>query len=126
MLVLVVLAESRSPVGWPNGENVPLVISAPLIETVALARLRLSVSKTETLPDRVAGVACSSVQAVSVATLESTGGSLIGVMLTVVVATVLRLLEPWPSLSIQVTVRVGSEPESVGFSLDAKGTARRT
>ena len=38
------------------------------------------------------------------------------VMATVVVATLLRLNEPEPSLSTQVTVRVGFEPKLFGFS----------
>ena len=39
------------------------------------------------------------------------------VIVTVVVAAVLRLFEPLPSLTVQVTVRVWSEPKLVGFPL---------
>ena len=80
----------------------------PMIATVALARSRLSGSDTLALP---ASVACwPSVKPKLPGRLPSAGESLIAVMLMVVVAAVLRLLEPEPSLSTQVTVRVGLEP----------------
>ena len=47
---------------------------------------------------------------------ESVGASFAAVMLTVVVALVVGL-RALPSLSVQVTVRVGSAPKLVGFSL---------
>src|SRR5947199_383538 len=100
MLVPVVVVASTSP----SPVNLP-----PVIDTVALARLRLSGSVTVTAPDSVTA-APSSVKEALVATLLRIGGSLTLVMLTVVVATLLRLNEPQPSLTIQVTVRVGFEP----------------
>jgi hypothetical protein len=56
-----------------------------------------------------APAALFSVKAAVVATLDSVGGSFTAVMLTVVVTLVVALLAP-PSLSVQVTVRVGAEP----------------
>src|SRR5580700_10488043 len=106
MLVPVVVAASTSP----SPAKVP-----PVILTVAADRLTSSGSLTETDPDNVAA-APSSVKAAVVATLLKVGASLMLVMLTVLVTAVLRLLEPEPSLSTQVTVRVGFEPELVGFS----------
>ena len=88
----------------PSLANVP-----PTIFTVALARLRLSTSETVRALDRVCAAAFSVYDAL-VATLVSTGGSLIAVMLMVSVCAVLRLNEPEPSLSTQVTVRVLLEP----------------
>jgi hypothetical protein len=87
----------------------------PVILTVAPDRLTSSGSLTETDPDKVAG-APSSVKAAVVATFDNVGASLMLVMLTVLVTAVLRLNEPEPSLSTQVTVRVGFEPELAGFS----------
>ena len=105
MLVPVVLAASMS---WSLAK-VP-----PVIETVALASVRLSGSVTATAPASVTAPAAS-VNCWLVATLPSVGGWLRLVTETVVVTAVLRLLEAPPSLSTQVTVRVGSEPKSVGF-----------
>lgn len=84
--------------------NVPLVI-----ETVAPARSRLSGSDTETLPDN-ATAACPAVKVTLAATLLKVGGLCTAVMVTVVVAAVLRLFELPPLLSIQVTRRVAAEP----------------
>src|SRR5262249_36567924 len=79
------------------------------IDTVALTRLRLSGSLTEMLGDTVIGAAFS-VYLGTRTTEVGVGASLIAVMLTVSVRVVLRLNEPAPSLSTQVTVRVGFEP----------------
>ena len=100
MLVPAVDAASTSA----SPENVP-----PVIETVALASVRLSGSVTETAPDSVTAPP-SSVKWTLEATLASVGASLTATTLTVVVANELRLFDPLPSLSSQVTVRVGFAP----------------
>src|SRR5580658_8239350 len=107
MLVPVVVAASASPS--------PAKV-LPVTETVALARVVLPVSETVTFDDSVTA-APSSVKAALVATFESVGGLLTAVMLTVVVVGVLRLRDGTPSLSTQVTVRVASDPKSVGLLL---------
>ena len=60
------------------------------------------------------------------ATDATVGASLTAAMLTVSVAVALRLFEALPSLSTQVTVRVGSAPKSVGFSPALNVTVSRT
>ena len=70
--------------------------------------MRLSGSDTDAAPASVTA-APFSVKVALVATLDSAGGSFTAVMLTVVVTVVVALLA-LPSLSVQVTVRVGSEP----------------
>src|SRR5215831_16051762 len=105
MPVPVVFAGSTSP----SPANVP-----PAIFTVAPAQVVLSGSDTVTPGDSVIDAAFS-VKLALVATV-SVGGSLTAVMLIVVVVTALRLLEPEPSLSSHVTVRVGSAPKLVGLS----------
>ena len=92
----------------PSPAKVP-----PVIFTVALAILRLSTSDTVSV-----GEICRVVPAVNVtvgATAVRVGASLMPVMLTVVVATALWMLKS--SATVQVTVRVGSEPKSVGLWL---------
>ena len=87
----------------PSPANVP-----PATFTVALVMPRLSGSVTVTDGDSV--TVCPSVKATVPAVAVSVGGSLTAVMLSVEVTTVLRLNEPLPSLSCQVTVRVVLEP----------------
>src|ERR1700720_4846952 len=102
MLVLAVLKPSTSP----SPMNLP-----PLIDTVALARVTLSGSNTETDGDNVTvwpwRKLTGEVNDVSV------GGMC--AMLIVVFCAVLRLFEAEPSLSTQVTVRVGLLPALLGF-----------
>src|SRR5271155_2992548 len=98
MLVPVVVAANTSP----SPANVPAAI-----DTVAPARSRLSGSDTVTLGDNVSTVDGTAVTAAT--TPPSAGGSLTAVMLPVEVAVPVELLAP-PSLSVQVTVRVGAEP----------------
>src|SRR5262245_2984276 len=105
MLVPATFAESTSP----SPGNVP-----PVIATVAPARLRLSTSDTTADGDSVTGDPFSVKDASAVQ--ARVGGSLTAVMLTVVVTLAVALLAP-PSSSVQVTVRVGAEPKSVGLSL---------
>src|SRR5262249_22530321 len=100
MLVPVVLAERTSP----SPAKLP-----PVMDTVALARFRLSGSATVTLGESTTD-APFSVNDTEAAVPASVGGSLSAPMLPVGVATELRLLEPLPSLSSHVTVRVGFEP----------------
>src|SRR5215471_6857185 len=106
MLVPATLAERISP----SPAKVP-----PVIDTVAPARLRLSGSDAEAAPDSVTAPP-PWVKLAEAATLLKVGASLTLVMPIVVVATLLRLNEPEPSLTTHVTVRVGFEPKSFGFS----------
>src|SRR5580704_6969039 len=88
----------------PSPLNVP-----PVIETAALERFKSSGSVIVTLGDKVTVLAGPLFN--DVTTLASVGGSLTTLMLTVVVWTgVLKLFDVPPSLSTQVTSRVGSEP----------------
>src|SRR6267142_67517 len=103
MWVPVVVAVRTSP----SPANVP-----PVIWTVALARSRLSGSDTERVGDRVSVL--PSTNEATDATDDSTGGSLMAVRLTVVVAGALAMLKS--SVTTKGTVRVGAEPKSVGFS----------
>src|SRR5204862_529727 len=91
---------------------------SPVMCTVADARLRLSESATAALPANVSG-GLPTWYETSVGMLPRTG-ALFGVMLMVSVTGVLRLLSGEPSLSVQVTVRVGFAPELVGLAPDAK------
>ena len=104
--VPVVVAASTSP----SFAKVP-----PDSATVALTRSWLSGSETAAEPDSVTAAPFS--VKVALAVPESVGGLLMPVRLTVVVAAVLRLFEPEPSLSTHVMVRVGSAPLSVGLEL---------
>ena len=101
--------------------NVP-----PVICTVALTSFWLSGSLTVTAGARLVGSACSSVHEATVVPIAKVGASLTLVMLTVSVRAVLRLNEPEPSLSPQVTVRVAFEPKFVGFSPALKVMLSRT
>src|SRR4249920_3310683 len=103
MLVPVVSAASTSP----SPTNVP-----PAIFTVAPVQVGLSGSVTETVGDSTIE-APFSVKLVLVVPSASVGASLTAVTLIVVVVIELRLLEPLPSLSSQVTVRVGLAPRLV-------------
>src|SRR5215813_2896031 len=94
MLVPLVLNESTSP----SLAKVP-----PVIETVALDRLALSKSVTVMLGEMV--VVLPWVKSSEDANEVSVGGSF--AMLMVVVCAALRPDEPAPSLTTQVTVRVG-------------------
>src|ERR1700682_1954438 len=117
MLVPVVLVDRTSP----SPANVP-----PLTAIVAPASVVLSGSDTVTAPDRVAA-APPSVKLAEVATLLRVGGLLTPVRLTVVVAAALTLLVEPPSLTTQVTVRVGLARKLVGLLLDdEKVTASST
>src|SRR5947209_17484577 len=93
MLVPVVSVASTSP----SSGKAPLVIA-----TVAATSVRLSGSDAEAAPDKVtAPPPC--VKEADAATLLNVGASLTLVMASVVVATLLRLNEPEPSLTTQVT-----------------------
>ena len=91
------VAESTS---WSLA-NVP-----PVIDTVALARLKLSGSPTATAPDNVTAPP-SSVKCALAATLPSVGGSLTPTTLTVSVCTA---LSSRPSFTVHTKARVVSEP----------------
>src|ERR1700739_3453632 len=95
----------------PSPANVPVVI-----DTVAPASSRLSGSDTDTAFDSTAGPPLS-VKCALVATFEKAGGALIAVMAIVLVAVPLVTALPLLSNTVQVTVRAGSEPKSVGLSL---------
>ena len=98
----------------PSPANVP-----PVTATVAPVSVRLSGSATVSDGDSV--TVLLSVNATWAAWPVSVGASLTAVTLMVVVCAALRLNEPLPSLTTQVTVRVGSEPKLVGLSpVDAK------
>src|ERR1043166_2818238 len=97
MLVPVVDVESRSA----SPANVP-----PVIDTVALARLRLSGSTTEADPDSVVAASCSVYCAVE-AMLLSVGGSLTPMPETV---GVWGALLSTPSFTTQVRVGGVLEP----------------
>src|SRR5205807_8969464 len=101
MAVPVVVAAKRSP----SLAKVP-----PAIRTVAAASLRLSASETVTFGASVAAAAPCVKDALA-GMPDTVGALLMLVMLMVVVAAVLAAL---PSLSDQVTVRVGAEPSLVG------------
>ena len=75
---------------------------------------------------RLVGSACSSVHEATVVPIASVGASLTLIMLIVVVCAALVADEAEPSLSTQVSVRVGFEPKSVGFSLAWKVMRLRT
>ena len=113
MLVPATVALSTSP----SPANVP-----PVIFTVALVRFGLSKSVTVMAGDSV--VVLPWVKAIVAATLLSVGG--MSAMSTVVVTGALRLNEPEPSLSTQLTVRVGLEPKLFGLAPDAKVTLSST
>src|SRR5579883_2807535 len=96
------------PTGWPTtspaARRLSPVNEPPEIATVALTRPRLSGSVIVTLGDNVVIAGdCSSVHAAVVVPSDSVGGTFTAARLTVVVAAVLRLLTPEPSLSTQVT-----------------------
>src|SRR5262249_10124295 len=101
----------------------------PVIATVALTRLRLSGSVTDTLGDNVTN-ACSSVKDALAATFDKVGGSLTLVTLTVEVTGVLTSTPPFAvplgSIKVEVAVPAGSEPKLVGFSPALKVTESRT
>src|SRR5262249_24622453 len=115
MLVPATLARSTSP----SPGNAP-----PVIATVALARVALSGSETATVGDSVTAGPFS-VKDASVVP-ASVGGSFTAVMLIVVVDTELRLLEPLPSLSSQVTVRVGRARDLVVVALAVTNATLRS
>src|ERR1700761_7604238 len=103
------VASSTSPVNWPA-----------VIDTVAPARFWLSGSLTEREGD---SVRVSPVTNETLAAAATVGGSFTAVIVTVVIAGVLKLNEPAPSLTAHLTVRVGSAPKSSGLSLvDVKVT----
>src|ERR1043166_2119298 len=104
MLVAETLAASTSP----SPTKVPEAIA-----TVALTSWRLSGSDTVTLGESVMVV--PTVKLSDVDTLERVGASLTAVMVTVVVAGVLVLNDPAPSLSTQGTWRGGEQPEPSGL-----------
>src|SRR5260370_20311309 len=105
MLVPVVVAASTSP----SPANL-----APVIDTVAeLSVFTPSGSLTVMLGDNVVA-ALSSVHAALAATLLKVGGISACGTDTVSVCTVLKLFDEPPSLSTQVTVRVGLRPPFVG------------
>src|SRR5215813_1974675 len=81
----------------------------PAIETVAEVMIVLSGSLTEMLPDTVTA-APFSVKFALAATVVKVGGLSLGVIVMVVVETLLEPSDPLPSLTTQVTVRVGFEP----------------
>src|SRR5262245_56038460 len=112
MAVPETLAASTSP----SPAKVP-----PVIATVAPARVRLSGSDTVTAGDSVTGDPFSVYDALAVP--ASVGGSFTAVMLTMLVVLPVALLA-LPSLSVQVTVRVGAEPKSSGLSLDVANVTR--
>src|ERR1051325_5202050 len=93
----------------PSPANVP-----PVIATVAPASARLSGSDTVTDGDNVTGDPFSVNDALTAP--ASVGASFTAVMLTTDVTLLVALLA-LPSLSVQVTVRVGAEPKSSGLSL---------
>src|SRR5438128_298551 len=99
MAVPVVFAASSSP----SPAKLP-----PVIAAVALASVRLSGSAA--VSDGDAATVCPGRQVTLAVTADSVGGSFTLVMLTVSVTAVLRLFDPLPSLSTQVTRRVGFEP----------------
>src|ERR1043166_2985643 len=113
MLVPPTLAESTSP----SPAKLP-----PVTLTVALDRLALSKSVTVTLGDSV--VVLPWVKPTDDATDVSVGGSCATLM--VVVAAVLRLNVLAPSLSTQVTVRVGLLLLLLGLTPDEKVTRSST
>src|SRR5438309_801044 len=96
---------SASPANFP-----------PVIDTVALVSVESSGSVTVTLPDSVVAPPSSVKDALS-ATPVSVGAWLLATMLIVSVRAVLWLNEAEPSLTTQVTVRVGNDPKSLGFPL---------
>ena len=111
MLVLVVVAPSTSP----SPANVP-----PVIFTVALASVALSMSETVMAGDTA--VVLPWVKAIEGATLLSVGGMC--AMSTVVVTGALELLLPLPSLTTQLMVRVELAPWLFGsVGSDAKVTS---
>src|SRR5205807_3966813 len=106
MLVPAVLKESTSP---SPAKVLPT-------DTAAFTSVRLSGSLTDRVGDTVTAAAFS-VKLVTPVTEVSVGASLTAVRLTVSVCVVLRLNDPEPSLSTQVTVRVVLEPKLVGLRL---------
>src|SRR5262249_41491452 len=94
----------------------------PVIETVALDKLVLSKSETVIAGEIVVVLPWGKLS--EGATEISVRGSC--AMLIVVVAAVLRLNEPEPSLSTQVTVRVGLALPLLGFVPDEKVTLSST
>src|SRR5262249_59639774 len=87
----------------------------PVISTVAPASVRLSGPDAVTFGDSTTALPFSVNDALVVPV--RVGGSFTAVTLTVVVLAVLRLNEPLPSLSTQVTWRGGLGAETGGFSL---------
>src|SRR5438128_8716220 len=100
MLVPEVVAASTSP----SPAKAP-----PVTETVAPTRPRLSMSLIATPGDSATGEPPSVNDAVA-ATPDSTGGSLTGTMLSVVVWGTDTLFDAVPSSTVHATVRVGSTP----------------
>ena len=96
----------------------------PVTDTVAPVSDRLSGSATASVGDSV--TVLLSENATWADWLVTVGASLTAVTPMVVVCAVLRLNEPLPSFTTQVTVRVGSEPKSSGLSPDAKATESST
>src|SRR5689334_25129 len=105
MVVPAVTADSTSS----SPAKVP-----PTIFTVAPVRPRLSTSVTERADEIVVLVPSVNDTLVAAATV---GASLIGVIAIVLVVLLVSLGPPLSSTTVQVTVRAGSEPKSVGFSL---------
>src|SRR5258708_5056032 len=89
--------------------------------TVALARLRLSGSLTAALEmtDALEGRVCSSVQVALAELIDKVGGSLTPTTLS---AAVTAALDSAPSLTVQLRMRLVSDPKSVGFSPPLKRT----
>src|SRR5215469_16916217 len=98
-------ATAPKPMRSPSPGNVP-----PVIATVPPTRLRLSGSDTEAVGERKSPLGLPSAKIARGSTPASVGGLFTAVMLTVEVTAVLRFDDALPSLSTQVTVRVGFDP----------------
>ena len=92
----------------PSPANAP-----PAIDTVALVMAVLSGSEIDSVADSVTA-APFSVKLALVATVLRVGAASSGVIVMVLVCAALRPLEPLPSLTTQLTVRVGLLPWLVG------------
>src|SRR5262249_39713906 len=104
------------PAGLAGKTSPSLGEGPPGVRTVARDRMRTSAAATEAPLASVTAPPSSVKDALVAATFDNVGASLMLVTLMVVVCAALRLNEPEPSLSVQVSVRVGFEPKSVGFS----------
>jgi hypothetical protein len=107
------------PLVWPETSSVSPANAPPVIDTVALARSRLSGSLTVTVGDNVVGSACSSVHDATVVPSASVGGSLTLVTVSVVVligefVSLPPFRVPLGSCTCHVMLRVGFEPSRSG------------